>query len=237
MPWSQRERHIANILRQFTPNLIIFEPLVSALYELHMKTTTSCIISIPMCMISHQKYFETFNGYGCGAGDTLWLFAKFLKPKIGLNLSPRNFDVTSWRHLWSEPYIIIYWRMRLEMIFLMRLLKQKSVMFVRSYSGKTFFGLTVITAVVWVNGQIFFFPPREFVGAYLHWKFEVCKCRGCRGIAGERHRQTHTHTLTGDIDPVPISIYFKFWIWNITRWQSPTGIFQIQNINPNASQL
>ena len=103
----------------------------------------------------------------------------------------------------------------------MRPIKQKSVMSVRSYSGKTFFGLTVITAVVWVNGQIFFFPPREFVGAYLQWKFEVCKCRGCRGIAGERHTQTHTQTLTCDIDPVPISIYFKFWIWNIKTAHPP----------------
>ena len=34
MPWSQRDRHIATILRQFAPNLIIFEPLVSALYTL-----------------------------------------------------------------------------------------------------------------------------------------------------------------------------------------------------------
>ena len=44
--------------------------------------------------------------------------------------------------------------------------------------------------------SIFFFPPREFVGAYLHWKFEVCffKCRCCRGIAGERHGQTDRQT-------------------------------------------
>ena len=101
----------------------------------------------------------------------------------------------------------------------MRLSKQKSIASVRSYCGKTFFGLTVITAVIWVNGHIFFFPPREFVGAYLHWKFEVYKCCGCRGIAGQRHTHTHTHThiqtLTCDIDPVPISICFKFWIWNI----------------------
>ena len=30
-------------------------------------------------------------------------------------------------------------------------------MFVRSYNGKTSFGLTVKTAVIWVNGQIFSF--------------------------------------------------------------------------------
>ena len=109
----------------------------------------------------------------------------------------------------------------------MRLSKQKSVETVRSYNGKTFFGLTVITAVILVIVQIFFFPPREFVGAYLHWKFEVCRCRGCRGIAGERHTHTHTQTLTCDIDPVPISIYFKFWIWNIKRKQK----FQSLGIN------
>ena len=40
-----------------------------------MKTKTSCIISIPMCIISHQKHFETCNGYDCGVGNTLWLFA------------------------------------------------------------------------------------------------------------------------------------------------------------------
>ena len=94
----------------------------------------------------------------------------------------------------------------------MKLSKQKSVLSVRSYSGKTFFGITVITAVIWVNGQIFFFPPREFVGAYLHWPIEVCRCRSCRGIAGER--QTHTHTD------------FDMWHWPGSHF----NIFQILNL-------
>ena len=46
MPWSQRERRIATILRYFAPNLIIFEPLVSAYYKFFSKTNTWGIISI-----------------------------------------------------------------------------------------------------------------------------------------------------------------------------------------------
>ena len=41
---------------------------------------------------THQKHFEWTKGYGCGIGDTLWVFMNFLKPKIGLNLTPRNFE-------------------------------------------------------------------------------------------------------------------------------------------------
>ena len=53
MSWSQRERRIATILRHFAPNLIIFEPLVSALYNFFSKTNTWGIISIPMSIRSN----------------------------------------------------------------------------------------------------------------------------------------------------------------------------------------
>ena len=39
-----------------------------------------------------------------------------------------------------------------------------------------------------------------------------------RWRATQTDRQTDRQTLTCDIDPVPISIYFKFWIWNIKSW-------------------
>ena len=165
MPWLQRERHIATILRQFAPNLIIFELLVLALYELHMKTTTLCIISIPMCIISHQKHFETFNG--CGAGDTLWLFAKFLKPKKRPKFEPNNF----WRHFVMSFVIKTLYNYILADAAWNDLLDEtirtkKSVMTVKSYNGKTFFGLTVLTAVVWVNGQNFFFRVHRGLGKW-----------------------------------------------------------------------
>ena len=40
-----------------------------------MKAKMLGIISIPMCITLHQKHFKIFNGYGCGVGNTLWLFA------------------------------------------------------------------------------------------------------------------------------------------------------------------
>ena len=82
-------------------------------------------------------------------------------------------------------------------------------MFVRSYSGKTFFGLTVITGVIWVNGQIFsFLLENLLVPIYTEKLKPVSAVVGEELLDSDTH--THTQTLTCDIDPVPISIYFKF---------------------------
>ena len=48
----------------------------------------------------------------------------------------------------------------------MRLSKQKSVMTIRSNSGKTFFGFTVITAVIWVNVFFSFLHENSLVPIY-----------------------------------------------------------------------
>ena len=80
-------------------------------------------------------------------------------------------------------------------------------MTVRSYSGKTFFGLTVITAVIWVNGQFFsFLLKNSLVPIYT----ENVKSVGAVVAEESLESDTHRQTLTCDIDPVPISIYFKF---------------------------
>ena len=74
MSWSQRERHIATILRHFAPNLIIFEPLVSALYHFFLKTNTWGIISIPMSIRSNQNIVFVFLCLGHSVSDTLQPF-------------------------------------------------------------------------------------------------------------------------------------------------------------------
>ena len=61
----------ATIFSWFRPNLIIFGLKVSALYELHMKTTTSCIISIPMSIRLNQNIFFVFLCLGHSFNDAL----------------------------------------------------------------------------------------------------------------------------------------------------------------------
>ena len=74
MPWSQRERRITTILRHFAPNLIIFEPLVLALYNFFSKTNTWGIISIYLSIKSNQNIFFVFLCLGHSVSDTLQPF-------------------------------------------------------------------------------------------------------------------------------------------------------------------
>ena len=60
MPWSQLERRITTILGHFAPNLIIFEPLVLALYNFFSKTNTWGIISIYLSIKIKSKHFLRF---------------------------------------------------------------------------------------------------------------------------------------------------------------------------------
>ena len=71
MSWSQHERCIATILRHFAPNLIIFEPLVSALYHIFSKTNTWGIISIPISIRSNQNILFVFLCLGHSVSDAL----------------------------------------------------------------------------------------------------------------------------------------------------------------------
>ena len=75
----------------------------------------------------------------------------------------------------------------------MRLSKQNFVVSVRRYSGKTFFGLTLITAVIWVNGQFFSFLLENLL-------MPICT-ENLKSVAAvvaeeslESDTDTHTHT-------------------------------------------
>ena len=74
MSWSQRERYIATVLRHFAPNLIIFEPLVSALYHVFSKTNTWGIISNPISIRSNKNIFFVFLCLNHSVSDTLQPF-------------------------------------------------------------------------------------------------------------------------------------------------------------------
>ena len=70
-PWSQRERRIATIFQYFAPNLILFEPLVSALYHIFSKTNTWGIIPNPISIRSNKIIFFVFLCLVHSASDTL----------------------------------------------------------------------------------------------------------------------------------------------------------------------
>ena len=74
MPWSHRERRNATILRHFAPNLIIFEPLVSAIYNFFSKTNIWGIISISLYIRSSQNIFFVILCLGHSVSDTLTPF-------------------------------------------------------------------------------------------------------------------------------------------------------------------
>ena len=65
-------------------------------------------------------------------------------------------------------------------------------MHVRSYSEKTFFGLTVITAVVWVNGQFFF----SFLLENLLVPIYTENLKSVGAVVAEESLDSDTHTHT-----------------------------------------
>ena len=101
MSWSQRERHIATIYSWFAPNLIIFEPLVSALYNFFSKTNTWGIISIYLSIKSNQNIFFVFLYLGHSVSNTL-------QPFLG-NLR----QIWSFLNRWFQLYINFTWKRQL----------------------------------------------------------------------------------------------------------------------------